>query len=367
MSASLRSPAGGPIWVFASFLLCLAVPRAIDAETNSAGALLPADFLRGVNHAHIHRRGHGYGSEISANELRVLRKIGVNAIALTPFGYQRSATSDVIADPSADSSMTDDDLFREIANASRIGIRSTIKPHIWADDFWNSKEWHATVRQLSPEAHARWWVCYREMILHYARLAEKAKADSLCLGTELVEMTRLYSDEWRSLIAEVRKVFHGKLSYAGHWDKEFEQIPFWDELDFIGITAYFPLDAPEAATVEQLVKAWQPHRERIARVQARFRKPVVFLEAGYRPVADTHVKPWLYDGGNPDPDASARAFDAMFGALAAERWFHGVYIWKTFTDPEAPRRRMDRADFVFRGLPAEAVIARWFGGSLAGP
>src|ERR1051325_4817864 len=354
------------LWIVASVALGLILACSLvtaGVSTNSVAAGLPADFLRGVNYAHVHRRGHGYGSETSAKELQVLRKLGVNRIALTPFGYQHSAKSDWIAEATADRSMTDEDIEREIAAAAKLGIRSMIKPHIWANDFWNGNEWHATVQQSSPEAHARWWASYREMILHYACVAQDADAESLCVGTELVEMTHRFPSEWRGLIADVRKVFKGKLTYAGHWEREFEEITFWNDLDFIGITAYFPLAAPEGASIEQLTDAWRPHRERIAKVQNQYHKPVVFLEIGYRPVTETHIQPWLYDGGTPNAAAQARAFEAMFRALAGENWFKGIYIWKTFTDPEAPRRGMERADFGFRGLPAEEVIARWFRGS----
>lgn len=52
------------------------------AGTVSAGELRDvsgdAEFVRGVNHAHIHRRGRGYGSDTSRAELTELRAIGVN-------------------------------------------------------------------------------------------------------------------------------------------------------------------------------------------------------------------------------------------------------------------------------------------------
>jgi len=345
-----------PINILVAGLVFLA--PAVPAQTNS----LPADFQRGVNYAHIHRRGHGYGSGVSRRELAELKKLGVTWIAITPFGYQRGATAENLR-YDGDRSLTDEDLAGEIAAAHKLGIRVTLKPHIWSDDFWDGKEWNGTVRQDSVAGHARWWKGYRTFALHFARVAQRSGADQYCIGTESVRMTTGYPEEWRTLIGEVRQLYRGPVTYAAHFEKEFDAIPFWDALDSIGITAYFPLDAPVGASVEQLVAAWQPHRQRIEKLQAKFQKPVVFLEIGYRAVADAHQKPWVYDGGVRDKAAQARAYEAAFRAFAGASWWKGAYWWKAFTDRQRAEARDDGTDFEFRGRPAEQVLQRWYSGA----
>jgi hypothetical protein len=324
---------------------------------------LAPDFQRGVNHAHIHRRGHGYGSDASAAELARLKGLGVNCIAITPFAFQPGATANEIRGFTGhtDRSLTDEDLAGEIAHAHQLGLRVTLKPHLWSRDFWNGDEWQGSIRQLTTADHARWWASYRQFALHYAGVAESAHADLFCIGTELVGMTTEHPEEWRELIGAIRQVYHGPLTYAGHSGREFDQIKFWDALDFIGISAYFPLDAPVGASVNQLVAAWRPHRRRIEQVQARFRRPVLFMELGYRAVADCHQKPWVYTGGKADDAAQARAFEAVFRAFAGATWWKGTYIWKTFTDP-ALTDGDDGTDYELRGRPAEEVLRRWYRG-----
>ncbi len=333
---------------------------------------LPVEFVRGVNYAHVHRDGRGYGSATSARTLGVLRqRVGVNAVALTPFGYQRGHQADRIvgfdAPPesgesvgSTDRTLTDARLAREIDRARALGLHVMLKPHIWSHDFWGGEQWHGTVDQPTPAAHARWWRSYRNFILHYAELAERHDATALCLGTELVAMSTGYPDEWRALIRDVREVYRGHLTYAAHWESEFERIVFWDELDFIGVAAYFPLDAPAEPTRRELIAAWRPHLDRIAAVQRRFGKPVIFAEVGYRPVADAHAEPWTYSGGRFDPAHQARVYDALFAATTSRPWFRGAFLWKAFTDPAHIRRRAKQDAFVFRGYPAERIIADWF-------
>jgi len=343
------------IWAMKSIAFVLVL---FSGAVSFAGEL-PADFDRGVNHAHVHRGDRGYGSPVSREELQALREIGINSIAITPFGYQQSYDADAIRFQ-GDRSMSDDHLCREAANAHALGIRVVLKPHIWSRDFWSGDQWHGTVEQPSPETHARWWADYRAMILHYAQLCTDAGIDTLCIGVELVQMTKRYPQEWIALIRDVRETFKGRVVYAAHWDRELSNITFWSHLDAIGVSAYFPIDAPDNATVEQLVRGWQPHVKRLEKLSGQFDRPVVFLEAGYRPVNDCYRKPWLYSGGEYDLEAQARAYDAMFTALCDQPWWHGVYIWKTFTDPQTGLRRGEAQGFVFRGLPAERIISNWF-------
>jgi hypothetical protein len=47
------------------------------------------------------------------------------------------------------------------------------------------------------------------------------------------------------------------LTYAANWDK-YDQVSFWDELDFIGIQAYFPLTDQTNPSAEEIKKGWNP-------------------------------------------------------------------------------------------------------------
>ncbi len=329
--------------------------------------LSPISYHKGSNHAHVHRRGNGYGSEASSRQHDWLRSIGANSIAITPFGFQRGAKSNQLVgfgpedEPGTrDRSMKLDDMAAEVASAHARGLRVMLKPHIWSSDFWDGSEWHGTIDQTSAEDHRQWWNSYRKLILFYAEFAEQTKCDYYCIGTELVQMTTTYPQEWRTLIADVREIFKGKISYAAHWEQEWKQITFWDALDFIGLGAYFPLNLPDSASTAQLVSAWQPHRKAIDSVARKFNRHVVFLEAGYRPVAGTWREPWLYDGGQYNPAAQGRAFDALFQAFANDTWFRGLYVWKSFTDDNMARRVGEQTGFLYKGLPGEEILKKWW-------
>lgn len=347
-----------------------AEPAPAPAFAVDPAAGFAESVVRGVNHAHIHRRGSGYGSTSSARELERLKDVGVDWIAVTPYAYQPKATSDGIVgyDENGrtttlfrDPSLTDDDVAAEIRAARARGLKVVVKPHVWAGDFWGGGEWHGTIRQLDEEAHARWWRTYRGFVLHNARIAARAGADAYCLGTELVTMTNGRADEWRALARDVRAVFPGHLTYAAHWDRELSHVGFWDALDVVGVSAYFPLQATDDATVDDLVRAWAPHEQRLASIAAAHGKPVVFMELGFRAATGSFRTPWAYDGGVPDELTQAKAYEATFRALGRHRWWRGAFLWKTFTDPARADEGGDGSSYSFRGKLAERVVAAWYG------
>jgi hypothetical protein len=54
---------------------------------------------------------------------------------------------------------------------------------------------------------------------------------------------------WSQLIKKIKKIYSG--NYAANWD-DFDKVPFWNELDYIGIDAYFPLSDATTPSVLEL-------------------------------------------------------------------------------------------------------------------
>ena len=118
----------------------------------------------------------------------------------------------------------------------RAGISVMLKPHIWI----KGGVFTGTISFNSPEEWKQFQEFYRQFILHFAQLAEETKIPMLCIGTELQSVVANSPAYWKQLIYEIKQVFSGKLTYAENWD-QFENVPFWDQLDYVGIDAYFPL------------------------------------------------------------------------------------------------------------------------------
>ena len=64
-----------------------------------------------------------------------------------------------------------------------------------------------------------------------------------------------FDARWRQIIAAIRQVYHGKLTYGGNWDS-FNEVTFWDALDYIGVLAYFPLTKTPNPSSAEIAAAW---------------------------------------------------------------------------------------------------------------
>jgi len=309
---------------------------------------------------------------ITAPDLEPLLRCHVNWIAQTPFGWTDSAAGPAVrlhtgrAGRWALWGEADSGLVRTAVLARQRGIRTLLKPHLWVRGRRGASSWPGDIQMQSKADWRTWFASYSAFILHYAELAERHHLDALCLGTELQHATTpTHEAQWRALIRQVRAVYHGPLTYAANWSGEYEQIRFWDALDYIGIQAYFPLSTTPEPDKATLLAAWQEHLPAIERVQRKFNKPVVFTEIGYKNAPDAAIEPWKWPERTaallPTSETLQMAcYEAMFETFWARPWFAGLFIWKWYPHlgPNDLSRR--HLDFTPQHKPAEQVIARWF-------
>ena len=312
------------------------------------------------------------GDSIAAPDLAPLLRCHVSWIAQTPFGWADSAAAPVVRLHTGRTGRwglwgeTDAGLVHTALLARQQGICTLLKPHLWVRGGRGASSWPGDIAMRSAADWAAWFASYSAFILHYAALAEANHLDALCLGTELQHATApAHEAAWRALIGRVRAVYHGPLTYAANWSGEYEQIRFWDALDYIGIQAYFPLSTTDSPDKAALLAAWQRHLPAIERVQRRFGKPVVFTEVGYRNAPDAAIEPWKWPERTavvlPTSETLQMAcYEAMFETFWARPWFAGLFVWKWYPRlaPDDPGRRP--LDFTPQHKPAEQVMARWF-------
>ena len=104
---------------------------------------------------------------------------------------------------------------------------------------------------------------------------------------------------WKELIAQTRAVYHGKLTYAANHDN-YHQVGFWEELDFIGINAYFPLRKNAGSLNGKALKdaleiGWKNAFSEIDAFRTSsslLKKPILFTELGYINRDCSTLNPW---------------------------------------------------------------------------
>jgi Glycoside Hydrolase Family 113 len=182
-------------------------------------------------------------------------------------------------------------------------------------------EWRGTIKPANWED---WFDSYREMLIHFAWIAEQNKVDVLSVGSELVSAEK-ERGEWKKTITAVREVFNGQLTYSANWD-HYKSIPFWNDLDLIGMNSYWSLDEDppgsrnhmkEKVTVEKVEENWQYVQEDLLAFQKKMNKPILFLEVGWCSMANAAHEPWDYtrtDDYAVDKELQRKLYEGFFNA-----------------------------------------------------
>lgn len=232
------------------------------------------------------------------------------------------------------------------------GIKIMIKPQIWV----RHGEFTGNIK-METETH---WKAlensYSTFILEYADLAQEIESESFCIGTELEQFVVNRPKYWLDLIAKIKTIYKGKLTYAANWD-EFKRTPFWNALDYIGIDAYFPVSDSKTPTVAECLEGWKTHKDVMKHLSERYNRPVVFTEFGYRSVDFTGKEPWKFDRSMTvvNLEAQTNTTKALFEAFWKEDWFAGGFIWKWFHDHEVSGG-MSNSQFTPQNKPVEKII-----------
>lgn len=276
------------------------------------------------------------GDSISHHNFDDLIELGGNWISQTPFAWQPDIYGPELHlnNERAWWGEADRGIEHTTALAKSKNIKTMLKPHIWLRS--ENGKWRSDLEMKNAEDWEKWFGNYETMIMHYARLAERLDIEALCIGTELYQTTNQQPERWREIISNIRQVYHGELTYAANWYKEFEDIEFWDELDYIGIQAYFPLSNKDSSSKDEFLKNWVKHKRAMYKVSKKYGKKIVLTEIGYKNTADSAREPWSWPQ-NLDKASVIKSdetqialYQAMFESLYHEEWIDGFFIWKWF-------------------------------------
>ena len=229
---------------------------------------------------------------------------------------------------------------------------------------------------FSEEDWTNWFVSYTNYILPLAQLAQAESVEMFEICSELDIALTTRGAQFRTLISAVRAVYTGPLYVAANTGT-LAKIDFLDELDAIGVDAYYglgdTLPLGIAPSVEDLVTAWMPIKDSLKNLSMSLNKSILITEVGYQSRPSCHVRPWgsfvhdpLDDSAwleDHDMTCQANAYEALFQVFANEEWFEGVFFWLWRSDDT--QGGTGCSDFTPHGKPAEEVLRRWYGGNLS--
>jgi hypothetical protein len=346
-----------------AFAVTLAVSKGpAAAQTwDIASATTPA--LRGITVGPIEssqQPGRGYGTPYTEALLDELVRMGANAISITPFGRLWSLRSTRIAldfeQPYEENRRA---IARMIGQAKARGLRVLLIPHLWIE----TEGWRGEIDPGSPEGWQAYRASYRDFVLAWARDAQTFGADAFSVGVECKSFSGRFGEYWTDLIADVRRVFRGSLTYSANWD-EVEGVLFWDQLDWIGVNAFYPLAQSGGASQATYVASAEQALARLGELAAVVEKPIVLVEIGYTTRTDAAVEPWLWpDGMNGvtvDEREQARALAAIAEAAARREDVIGLFVWRYYANLDDVSQEAAWG-FSPHAKEAEIVLERIFG------
>jgi hypothetical protein len=351
--------------------------RADGLRRVGAAETLAPDFRRGVSWW----LGEGRGDEGRAS-FRTLAALGVTWVSIHTWDPLQQGRHEPVLAPRSHR-FGARNLEALVENAHAAGLAVMFKPHLEMRGYRPTPEERQILRGPDPEARhqvilriealrehgghnrlamhsdadwRRWFEEYEAYILPYARDAQQAGADMFSIGRELDSSVIEREADWRRLIAKVRVEFDGPLTYSANFDS-WEGIGFWDALDFIGLSAYFPLAEDADATVREMQAGWGRALPSLEAASRRWDRRVLFTEVGFPAVPSAARAPWKEEKVAADVWLQARCYEATLRALAERPWIEGAFFWLWERSSKPPFR--DPSHTIV-GKPATFTMARWY-------
>jgi len=322
--------------------------------TNAITKKSPLTHLKGFNFAHEgYQIFNGYGSRMAEQSLQRIASLSANAIAILPYTFMRDPkVPKPIPIAQRAGQENDEASVRSHFDAQQLGLSTLLKPQIWL-----RKSWPGEIEMNTPEKWDIFFRYYTNWITHYALLAEIHGFDILCVGVEMTETALQKPDEWRKLIGKIRAIYSGPITYGSNWGKEFETLSFWNELDFIGVSCYYPITTKKNISEKKLKEEFSTVLTKLKKVQRQNQRPLLLTEIGFRNITHPWTLPHARPDGRPEnPEHQEIAYRVVMESLQEADFISGSFWWKY---PANLTYRNQNAFTPLR-LPAEATLERFF-------
>ena len=311
-----------------------------------------------------HRGMSVFGWQRNHNEsINQLVKNNIEWVAIVPFLYQKTEKTTVVRlrKEYDNWSRSDSTYLSSVEKIHARKMHVMLKPHLWMNEGWRSN-----IQMDNTEEWNVWFESYRKEMVHYAKLANHAKIELFCIGTELKSSLIAQPEKWNTLIKEIKDVYFGRLTYAANWDGEFNDVKFWDQMDYIGIQAYFPITNKNNPSLNEIKKGWKKQIKLLEALSKKHNKPILFSETGYRSDETATIEPWIWGSAldivtnKKSFETQNLAYEALFQQLWDKDWFAGLYFWQWHVD-SVEGSNYEKMDFTPRFKPAENTMAKWYG------
>jgi len=299
--------------------------------------------------------------EYQTDPMPALTKVNADWVALVPYAFSRQDNPEVYFNTTTQWwGERVEGVETSIKYAKANNMKVMIKPQVWIHGMWVGD-----VNHKSETDWKIWEDSYKAYIMQFINLAAKYDIEMVCIGTEYRASVEKRETFWRNMIAEIRQIYNGKLTYSANWD-DYDRVPFWDALDYIGISSYFPLSDMDTPPRLLLSYRWGKYVKKLRKLSQKWDRKILFTEYGYLSVDGAAGKTWKLEKVVNELDvneqAQANGYDALLGAFWEEDFWAGGFLWKWFPEGYGREDRMKK-EYTPKDKKAASVLAKWYGKS----
>ncbi|MGN8647503.1 glycoside hydrolase family 113 [Gracilibacillus sp. HCP3S3_G5_1] len=313
-------------------------------------------FVKGITYGWNTTRG-AYQTDAAVDSLKKLKDTGSEWIALSFFALQDTYHStDIHFDYGH--TMTDRDIIFAVKQAKSLGLKVCLKPVVnCRDGIWRAR---IGFPEEAENDWNRWFQSYTNFLLHYAELAEELDCEMFCIGCEMIN-TESQVNRWRLVIKQVRHLYNGPIIYNANHGKE-EGVEWFDAVDFIGTSAYYPVAEKPGDSVENMVKNWMKISVKLENLSQQYNKQIIFMEIGCRSALGCATMPWDFEHTSLpfNEDEQANFYESVFQVFWDKPWFAGFFWWDWKAELYPLEDAKNNHDFDIYGKKAEHVVQHWY-------
>jgi hypothetical protein len=288
-----------------------------------------------------------WGTRSATQSLDAMCDLGGNWVAIAFAALQDTAQATTIPFD-REPTVSDDDVRWAIRASRERGLKVCLKPVVnCADGTWRAFIGFFDWDVPGEPSWTEWFSSYEAFIVHFAVIAEEEGCEMLCVGCEMVRSDSRDS-QWRSLIARVRTVYSGLITYNCDKYQE-DRVSWWDAVDVISSSGYYPSGQ------------WEVQLDRIEAAIALLDKPFLFMEAGCPSRAGSAARPndWALPG-EASGSEQEMYYREMFAACAQRPWMRGFMLWDWPAELYAEETAAANDDYCVFAKPAEQVVREEF-------
>jgi len=292
-----------------------------------------------------------------ADPMPAVTNVGASWIAVVPYAFTRPGAPSVRFGGGQWWGESPAGIRETIRQAHAAGLKVMLKPQVWIPGNWTG-----TLDFQTDNDWSKWEQDYERYILQFAAIADTMQVELFCIGTEFRTSIEKRPAFWDQLIKKIKNQYPGKLTYSSNWD-DWDKVPFWASLDYIGLGGYYPLVEGETPDIEALRAAWQPIHARMKAFSEQQGKPILFTEFGYLSVDGSGWRNWELENGiqgrKINQLAQSNCYEALFSTFQHEPWWAGCFLWKWFPNMQGHEGYPER-DYTPQGKTGEQTLQKWY-------